>query len=82
MPKGFYEHKARTKKEDIRKFLMFCYENAEIKKMIETKDDGVKIACEIYKQQTGIDIKPTTAKNNLDRAQPVEFNGKLAFISF
>ena len=60
MPKGVYERTGKTSKADIKEFVIFCFRE-DIAKQLEKVKQPHKLAVNLFKQETGKDIKPSTA---------------------
>ena len=69
MPKGHYNRttaKQRTSKNDIRQFAEFCLRD-DIANQLETIDSPWMLAIRLFKEESGIEIRPQTAKNQMGR---------------
>ena len=69
MPKGVYDRataKQRTNKNVIRQFAEFCLRD-DIVKQLESISEPWMLAIRLFKDETDIDIRPQTAKNQLDK---------------
>ena len=69
MPKGVYDRataKQRTNKNVIRQFAEFCLRD-DIAKQLESISEPWMLAIRLFKDETGIDIRPQTAKNQIDK---------------
>ena len=69
MPKGIYNRttaKPRTKKNIIRQYVEFCLRD-DIATQLESIAEPWLLAIRLFKEETGIDIRPQTAKNQMDK---------------
>lgn len=69
MPKGIYNRttaKPRTNKNIIRQFAEFCLRD-DIATQLESIAEPWLLAIRLFKEETGIDIRPQTAKNQLGK---------------
>lgn len=60
MPTGKYERHGKTPKEEILKFVKFCFRE-DIAKQLEKETSPHFLAVRLYEEETGIKIKPKTA---------------------
>lgn len=60
MPTGKYERHGKTSKQDIEKFVRFCFRE-DIAKQLEKERSPHLLAVRLYEEATGIKIKPKTA---------------------
>ncbi len=77
MPKGVYNRstsKQRTSKSVIRQYAEFCLRE-DIATQLESIAEPWLLAIRLFKEETGIDILPQTAKNQMDKWMIV--NGKV-----
>ena len=69
MPKGIYNRttaKPRTNKNIIRQFAEFCLRD-DIATQLESIAEPWLLAIRLFKEETGINIRPQTAKNQLGK---------------
>ena len=69
MPKGVYDRataKQRTNKNIIRQFAEFCLRD-DIATKLESISEPWMLAISLFKDETGIEIRPQTAKNQIDK---------------
>ena len=69
MPKGIYNRttaKPRTNKNIIRQFAEFCLRD-DIATQLESIAEPWLLTIRLFKEETGIDIRPQTAKNQLGK---------------
>ena len=69
MPKGIYNRttaKPRTNKNIIRQYVEFCLRD-DIATQLESIAEPWLLAIRLFKEETGIDIRPQTAKNQMDK---------------
>ena len=69
MPKGVYDRataKQRTNKNIIRQFAEF-FLREDIAKQLESISEPWMLAIRLFKDETDIDIRPQTAKNQIDK---------------
>ncbi len=69
MPKGVYNRspsKQRTNKNIIRQYAEFCLRE-DIAPQLESIAEPWLLAIRLFKEETGIDIRPQTAKNQMDK---------------
>ena len=69
MPKGIYNRttaKPRTTKNIIRQFAEFCLRE-DIATQLESVAEPWLLAIQLFKEETGLDIRPQTAKNQMDK---------------
>ena len=60
MPSGKYERHGKTPKQEILKFVEFCFRE-DIAKQLEKETSPHLLAVKLYEEATGIKIKPKTA---------------------
>lgn len=60
MPTGKYERHGKTPKQEILKFVEFCFRE-DIAKQLEKETSPHLLAVRLYEEATGIKIKPKTA---------------------
>ena len=76
MPKGVYDRataKQRTNKNVIRQFAEF-FLREDISKQLESISEPWMLAIRLFKDETDIDIRPQTAKNQIDKCIMVNGN--------
>ena len=69
MPKGVYDRataKQRTNKNVIRQFAEFFLRD-DIAKQLESIAEPWLLSIRLFKEETGIEIRPQTAKNQMDK---------------
>ena len=69
MPKGIYNRttcKPRTNKNIIRQYAEFCLRD-DIAAQLQSITEPWLLAIRLFKDETGIDIRPQTAKNQMDK---------------
>ena len=69
MPKGIYNRttcKPRTNKNIIRQYAEFCLRE-DIVAQLQSITEPWLLAIRLFKDETGIDIRPQTAKNQMDK---------------
>ena len=69
MPKGIYNRttaKQRTNKNIIRQYAEFCLRE-DIAQQLESIAEPWLLAIRLFKEETGIEIRPQTAKNQMDK---------------
>ena len=69
MPKGVYDRttsKQRTNKNVIRQFAEFCLRE-DIAKQLESIAEPWLLAIKLFKDETDVEIRPQTAKNQIDK---------------
>ena len=69
MPKGQYNRKTskqRSTKSDIRQFAEFCLRE-EIATQLQSIAEPWMLAIKLFQQETGIEIRPQKAKNQLGK---------------
>lgn len=77
MPRGVYDRtaaKTRTTKSTIRQFAEFCLRD-DIATQLESIEEPWMLAIELFRQETGIEIRPQTAKNQAGKW--MMFGGKV-----
>ena len=69
MPKGIYNRttaKQRTNKNIIRQFAEFCLRD-DIATQLQSIAEPWMLAIKLFQEETGIDIRPQTAKNQMGK---------------
>ena len=69
MPKGIYNRttaKQRTNKNIIRQFAEFCLRE-DIATQLQSIAEPWMLAIKLFQEETGIDIRPQTAKNQMGK---------------
>ena len=66
MPKGIYERTGKTTQEQIKEFVKFCFREDVAKQLQQVKTPHL-LAVNLYEKETGIKIKPSTAKRQTDK---------------
>ena len=69
MPKGIYNRttaKQRTNKNIIRQFAEFCLRD-DIATQLQSIAEPWMLAINLFQEETGIDIRPQTAKNQMGK---------------
>ena len=69
MPKGVYNRtkaKQRTNKTIIRQFAEFCLRE-DVATQLEAVSEPWLLAIELFKNETGIELRPQTAKNQMNK---------------
>lgn len=61
MPSGIYERKGKITKQQIKDFVKFCFREDIATKLEKVKKHHL-LAIQLYEQETGIKVKPQTAK--------------------
>ena len=77
MPKGIYNRttaKPRTIKIIIRQYAEFCLLD-DIATQLQSIAEPWLLAIRLFKEETGIDIRPQTAKNQMDKC--IMVNGQV-----
>ena len=66
MPKGVYERTGKTTKEQIKEYVKFCFREDIANQLQQVKEPHL-LAVNLYEKETGIKIKPSTAKRQTDK---------------
>ena len=69
MPKGVYNRttaRQRTSKAIIRQFAEFCLRE-DVATQLESVSEPWLLAIQLFKNETGIELRPQTAKNQMDK---------------
>lgn len=69
MPKGVYDRlsaKQRTIKGVIKQYVEFCFRD-DIAKKLELTAEPWLLGVQLFKEETGIEIRPQTAKNQIGK---------------
>ena len=66
MPKGQYDRKGKTTKDDIKNFIKFCFREDIAEKLKQVKLPH-KLAVELYLNETGKKIRAQTAYQQKDK---------------
>ena len=77
MPKGVYDRlsaKQRTIKGIIKQYAEFCLRD-NIAKKLELTAESWLLGVQLFKEETGIEIRPQTAKNQIGKW--ISINGEI-----
>jgi len=77
MPRGVYDRttaKSRTTKSTIRQFAEFCLRE-DVARQLESIEEPWLLAVNLFEQETGISIRPQTAKNQANKW--IKLNGQV-----